>query len=300
LLCSFKESKLPSVGYTASLVTRGNRSKQIVSSRALAHRFQPQMTKEMSTFAEASPIESHIGSLDEALSFLSIYQNASNQVARSSQKYQQEVIDYCIEWEAVVTTRIDKEMADVKKLRETYNHYQGKVDGIRKKVNVQEAKGKSVNDGVADKLKRNEQKLDEASSEFEAAAGPLCFLLEEVVYQGWKDLYPLVQATMKWEADRSQNEARVFQQLQPGTLEAAFPTGIGASKSASIKKKPTPPGSPIRKSIPQPTPPKRKPTPPPAKTLTPTTQKNEDEDDDSMCSVSSTSTEPPERKVDAV
>lgn len=249
----------------------------------------------MASFAENSPIESHIGSLDHAQSFLSVYQNASNQVGRSSQKYQQEVIDYCVEWEAVVTTRIDRELAATTKLRETYNHYQGKVDGMRKKVNAQEAKGKGVNESIAEKLQRNDQKLDEASSDFEAAAGPLCLLLEEVVHQGWKDLYPLIEATMKWEADRSQKEARAFQLLQPGALEAAFCQETGSVKLAptmvSPKKKPVQAAvSPIRK----------KPLPIQASTKKqlPMLAKKQQDDDDS--SISSSSFDPPERKVESV
>lgn len=215
----------------------------------------------MSCFAESSPLSSHISSLDEAQSFLSVYQNASNEVARSSKKYQLEVLDYCTEWDAVVTTRIDKEMADIKKLRETYNHYHDKVDVLRKKVNAQEAKGKSANEVVADKVKRNEQKLDEASSEFEAAAGPLCILYEEVIQQGWRDFYPLVQATIKWESDRSQSEARVFQLLQPGALEAAFhrETGI-PMKPASVSNNLASPKVHKKKNAQhQPTSPKKKP-----------------------------------------
>jgi hypothetical protein len=157
-------------------------------------------------------------------------------MGRSSQKYQQEVLGYCVEWEAVVSTRIDKEMAATTGFRETYNHYQGKVDAMRKKVNVQEAKGKDINESVAEKLARNEQKLDEASAEYETAAGPLCVLLEEVVHQGWKDLFPMVLTTMQWEADRSQREARTFQLLQPGALQASFEKVAGTVKSSSAAK----------------------------------------------------------------
>ena len=162
------------------------------------------MATEMASFADLSPIESQISSLDHAHSFLSVYQNASNDMGRSSQKYQQEVVGYCVEWEEVVSTRIDKEMAATTGFRETYNHYQVKVDAMRKKVNIQEAKGEGINENVAEKLTRNEQKLDEASAKYETAAGPLCVLLEEVVHQGWKDLFPMVLTTMQWEADRSQ------------------------------------------------------------------------------------------------
>lgn len=264
-------------------------AKKYHKSMAVLDKNKLQMAKEMSFFAEMSPINSHISSMDEPQSFLSVYQDASDQVSRTNEKYQQEIIDYCIEWEAVVTTRIDKEMADVKKLRETYNRYDGKVDGLRKKVNAQEDKGKSVTDGATDKLKRNDQKLHEASSEFEGAAGPLCFLLEEVVHQGWKDLFPLVQATMKWEVDRSHKEARIFLQLQPGSLEAAFHQENGTSKPDSPKtpkQKPTLPASPKKKAPPQSLGKKKSST----KKIPPMTRKQEDDDGRSASSASVAST----------
>jgi hypothetical protein len=203
-----------------------------------------QMVKEMTAFAEASPIASRIASPDQAKSVLSVYQSASNEVEQANLKYQSEVLDYCVEWEAVVSARVDKEMAVSKKLRETYNHYLGKVDGLRKKVNSQESKGKGVGESVSEKVQRNEQKLVEASTEFEAAAGPLCTLLEEVVQQGWRDLYPLIQAVIKWEVDRSQTEARTFLLLQPGALEAVFNHATGVEKAGAPKDSVNEPKSP--------------------------------------------------------
>jgi hypothetical protein len=194
-----------------------------------------QMVKEMTAFAEASPIASRIASPDQAQSVLSVYQSASSEVEKANLKFQSNVLDYCVEWEAVVSARVDKEMAASKKLRETYNHYLGKVDGLRKKVNSQESKGKGIGEAVSEKMQRNEQKLVEASTEFEAAAGPLCTLLEEVVQQGWRDLHPLIQALLKWEVDRSQTEARTFLLLQPGALEAVFNHATGVEKPPAPK-----------------------------------------------------------------
>jgi hypothetical protein len=185
------------------------------------------MAREISSFAEGSPIESAVGNRDDDLSFLSVCYNASNHAARLNLKYRNEVIEYCIEWEAVVTSRIDKEVENTKKLREMYNHYLDKVDALRKKVNVQETKGKGVNDTLAEKLQRNEEKLDEASNLFEAAARPLCVLIEEVVLCAWKDLYPMIQATMKFEMERSQQESRTFHLFQCDALESTFCSETG-------------------------------------------------------------------------
>lgn len=132
-------------------------------------------------------------------------------------------MEYCEEWETVISTRVDQETDAVKKLRSSYNHYQSKVDALRKKVNAQEAKGQPVNETITEKLQRNEEKLDEASNAFESAAAPLCALIEEVVDQAWKDVFPMVQSAMQWELQRSRSEAETFGLWEPRDLEDAAP-----------------------------------------------------------------------------
>jgi hypothetical protein len=195
------------------------------------------MAREMSDFAKGSPIENLVGSIDKNNSFLSVYCNASNQADQSSQKYKNDILEYCVEWECVITSRIDKDVDTTKKLRESYNHYLNKVDVLRKKVNGQEIKGKSVNDSLAEKLQRNVEKLDEACSAFESAARKLCVLIEEVVHYGWKDLYPLILAIMNFEIHRSQNEARTFHEFQCDSLEGAFCEQTGTARRPVLAHK---------------------------------------------------------------
>ena len=171
-----------------------------------------------------------MGSIENNSSFLSVYCNASNQADRSSLKYKNDILDYCIEWESVISSRIDKGIETTKTLREAYNHYLNKVETLRKKVNGQETKGKSVNDSLAEKLQRNVEKLDEACSMFEAAARKLCVLIEEVVHYGWKDLYPLIQATMKFEIYQSQQAARIFQMFPCDALDMDSSKESGKSR----------------------------------------------------------------------
>jgi len=197
------------------------------------------MAQELSQFAEGSPEAHQISDLEEQDSFLSVYQQVSSHVHKKfSDKFERDVLDYCVEWELVVTTRVDAELATVKVMRDNYNHYQAKVDGLRRKVNGQESKGKSVKEDLAEKLKRNEDKLDEASGEFEAAATPLCCLIEEVVDCAWKDLVPLLQNLVLWEADRSHKEAKLFQQLR--NLKFLGENGSGSSKKAKAPTRSSP------------------------------------------------------------
>jgi hypothetical protein len=196
------------------------------------------MAREIASFAEGSPLESHIGNLDDTRSFLSVFYNTSNVTAKYSIKYRHDIIDYCVEWEVIVSTRVDKEADDTKKLREMFNHYHDKVDALRKKVNVQEIKGKSANNSLVEKLQRNEEKLDEASELYESSALPLCVLIEEVVQYGYKDLYPLILATMKFEMEHSQHEARTFHLFQNEEFEKEFreEMGIGHRRVQSSGK----------------------------------------------------------------
>jgi len=170
------------------------------------------MVNEMSTFSEKSPIYDMVGSKQEkSLAFVN--KLASKQAQTDSDMFQKSVLDYAIEWERIVATRIDGELEKTKKLQQTFDHYKTKVDGLRKKGNDAETKGKPLPDNVAEKHKRNEAKLDEAWKEYEQSAAQVCVLIEEVTQYAWKDLFPLVNVTMKWQSDCASNQAETFAPL---------------------------------------------------------------------------------------
>lgn len=207
------------------------------------HTYYIQLAQELSHFAENSPIANQVSDTEHthstsnggsSPSYLSVYHQVSHQVSKFNDKYEQNVLEYCVEWEAVATRKVDAAQAEIRELRDNYNHYQGKVDNLRKKVNGQESKGKAVNEEMMDKLQRNESKLDEASTKFEAAALPLCCLLEEIVERAWKDLVPLLQSVVIWEADRSHKEAKLFQQLRG--LEFVEKQNNSTSSSSGSRK----------------------------------------------------------------
>jgi hypothetical protein len=182
-----------------------------------------QVAHDICAFAHGSPIEKAVCNTSNQKSFLSVYMKASADV--DSLKYDQDILAYLSEWDNVVTSRVDRESKEVEKIRKTFMHYQTKVDSLRKKVNAAEDSGKETNEATAEKLKRNKEKLDEASKEFEDAARPLCVLIEEVVRQGWKDVLPLIKSMMSWETARSKNEASVFSEWKPSHLENGLPVG---------------------------------------------------------------------------
>ena len=152
-------------------------------------------------------------------SLMMVQQWNSAQAKINLMEYKNHVLDYVLEWEHVVTTRIDAELKEVKKLASDRQHYEKKVEDLRKKTNDIETKGKTVNDATKEKLDRNEEKLKESFELHEKAAGRLCVLIEEVTQRGWKDLYPLVKNVMKWESNRVGRDDEIYSKLLPN-LEA--------------------------------------------------------------------------------
>lgn len=118
-------------------------------------------------------------------------------------EYQQHVLDYATKWEQCVTSKVDQELKTVKKLQQSRAHYEKKVEGLRRKVNALDSRGKDIPSDLLTKLERNESKLKEAWETHEWNASRLCKLIEEVVHCGWKDLLPLITNLLKVEFNRS-------------------------------------------------------------------------------------------------
>ena len=197
----------------------------------------------MSTFSENSPIYDMVGSKSEK-SLVFVNQLASKQAQTDSDVFQKSVVEYAIEWEKIVTRRIDEELQETKKLQQTFDHYKTKVDGLRTRVNGFEAKGKAPPDNIAEKLKRNDEKLDEAWKEYEQSAAISCILIEEVTEHAWKDLFPLVQTTMQWQSDGASNEAEVYSAL-PDTMAKM---SVAFAKKVKTQTTPTPETAPKKKA----------------------------------------------------
>ena len=161
-----------------------------------------------------------------SLAILQQLSETQNQV--DMREYQNHIADYVTEWDRVVTTRIDKDIESVKLLQSDRTHYEVKVERLRKNVNELQQKEKPVPKSTEEKLDRNEEKLKEAWTAHEAAAGKLCVLMEAATQGGWRDLYHLVKNTMKWESNRVGRLNDIYLNL-PKTLESMKSTYNGAS-----------------------------------------------------------------------
>ena len=118
-----------------------------------------------------------------------------------------------------VSKMIKQELLMVKKLQKDRTHYEKKVESLRKGILKKETSGKEIKDAEHEKLSRNEKKLKDAWQIHEQKAGEVCFLIEQITIHGWKDFYPLVKNTMKWEVNRLGRENLTYGRL-PETLEA--------------------------------------------------------------------------------
>ncbi len=139
---------------------------------------------------------------DKLQNLVAIQQFATAQAICNQREYDNHVLNWAMEWEQAVTERIDKELVKVRKLQGDRDHYEKKVELLRKRFNEVESKGKSSPKGQVVKLERNEGKLKEAFTAHEAAAGRLCALMEVATRDGWIELYTLCRNYMKWESNR--------------------------------------------------------------------------------------------------
>ena len=172
------------------------------------------MVMKLAAISAKSPISDSVGNTTkEGQSFASSIQAASKSTLSLTTIYQDSVVDYCIEWERVVTSLVDEGIKVTKKLHEGLLHYEKKVEILRRNVNSKEDSGKRVSAKLKEKSDRNETKLENAWKAHESSASMLCNLLEQVTKRGWKDLAPLVLNCIQWEIERASGDFVTFSKL---------------------------------------------------------------------------------------
>ena len=65
-------------------------------------------------------------------SYLSVHEGLANKSKMYSNKYAQFVVDYAMEWEKVVVARVSTGLKKAEQLRVEVDHYQAKVESLRK------------------------------------------------------------------------------------------------------------------------------------------------------------------------
>jgi hypothetical protein len=150
---------------------------------------------------------------DTVMSYLSIQEGVASKAKVYLQKYAQFVIDYAVEWEKVVTSRVDRGIKTAELQRVELDHYQRKVETLRQSANATMVKGKQVDQKAADRLIRNEEKLGKCRETYSKFIASLCTLMDEVTDRSWRDLHPLLVKIAQFEVTLSGDEAKALATL---------------------------------------------------------------------------------------
>eukprot|EP00977_Amphora_coffeiformis_P004092 scaffold823_cov219-Amphora_coffeaeformis.AAC.10 len=135
--------------------------------------------------------------------------------------YEDSIIDYAVEWKSILERMMESENSNAHQLHKTVQHYEVKVDKLRKQISDKDKKGgKSASPGQKDKLERNEDKLSKAWEEYDAASTRTANLLEEATKMGWNDFHPLAQAMIAFEQERGKDEQDIWDCV--GTIQDQF------------------------------------------------------------------------------
>jgi len=146
-------------------------------------------------------------------SFASVHDDLSAKAKSYGGKYQQFVLEYAVEWEKIIRTRIDNGLKKAEQLRIELDHYQKKTESLRLAANQAMAKGKSVASTQQEKLTRNEEKLIASKQSYNTVATDLCILMEEVTERSWRDLHPLLIKCAQFDMTLANDEAKALSNL---------------------------------------------------------------------------------------
>jgi hypothetical protein len=180
-----------------------------------------QVAQQLASISKNSPLWDATGLQPSAdrpaisvCSYLSTHSTLSEKAAGYAEKYKQFVVDYSVEWEKIVTGRIDAGLKKAEQCRRDLDHYQKKVEALRLQSNQTMVKGKSVKAADAEKLGRNEEKLVSAKQTYNKIATDLCILMEEIIERGWRDLHPLLIKCAQFDMTLSSDESKILASLQ--------------------------------------------------------------------------------------
>lgn len=163
-----------------------------------------QLTQVVGTASNATSVNTLKGTL------VTLEERFSKASQKHANSYQEMVIDYAVEWESIIRTMTETEVGQSRKLHKVVQHYEDKVDKLRKAAQNKENQGKVSSPSQAAKLTRNETKLAKAWQDYDAAATRTANLLEQATRVGYRDLHPLVQAMITFELERDRDERNTW------------------------------------------------------------------------------------------
>ena len=228
MLCSpaaFGSGRAMAIEATAFLTARVRWFKMLLTV-SIAHflrgpcSLSPQVAEVITAMTTNSPLLDAAGKLpspdtprDSIVSFASVHHSLAPKAQGYADKYSQFVINYIVEWDRIITTRVEKGLKTAEDLRRDYDHYQKKAESLRASANSALAKGKMVDNKSQDKLARNEEKLVAAKASYDKFATDMCIYIEELTERSWKDLHPCLVKMAQFDMTISKEEATCFGQM---------------------------------------------------------------------------------------
>lgn len=196
------------------------------------------VAQQFAAMSKATPLFDAVGLMPSSdrpsntvCSYTSVHDELAAKGKSFAQKYQQFVLEYAIEWEKIIRTRIDNGIKKAEELRIELDHYQKKTEALRLTANQNMVKGKSVPSSVQEKLTRNEEKLIASKGSYNQVATDLCILMEEVTERSWRDLHPLIVKIAQFDMTVANDDAKSLAPLAQvvATLQkVATDNGIAA------------------------------------------------------------------------
>lgn len=202
----------------------GSKNQHLTFSPALRHQF----INNFESLADKSPLQSFVMRDHGAL--IAVQEQASMYQGYNIDEYQQQILSYIEDWLATVSNQLDEKVEEIPKLRATRHECEGKMEKVSKH---QRSQPESFDQELADIAQREMYK---AIQEHEEACSELCYLLDQVVRKGWKDLYPLVNKMMKWELNQLGRENKSYGQFLPETLDKLSQSTIAGLEDDLMKK----------------------------------------------------------------
>lgn len=209
----------------------------------VSYSFPQQTAKSLADLTKGTPLWDATGLMPSAdrpsntvSSYASVHDTLSAKSKSYATKFKQFVLDYAIEWDKVVRTRVEGGLKKAEALRRELDHYQKKVEALRLTTNQALAKGKTVAPATAERLGRNEEKLISSKQGYNKIATDLCILMEEVTERAWRDLHPLLIKCAQFDMTMSSDESSILSALnQSVSALKLVATEKGLSPQARLK-----------------------------------------------------------------
>ena len=192
------------------------------------------------------------------------YYDVQELLFRETSKYvdqHKNLVKYVEDWERILFQRVHGLYTEYMKQRKNLQHYIKKVSVLHlsdvlvqidfsipstisqleqlkremeKLEKLSEEKEKPINPKKVEKLDRNKVKLVGAREAHDKSGESLYLYLDEVANRSWRDVYPLLQRTMKFDQDVSAMQAKICIRLN-GTAELLDLVGKNEAISATSR-----------------------------------------------------------------